>query len=106
MQQFPLGFSNTILRSSKIRAASPINGRDLNSLLTPHPVYLNLGNTKASRLRNYCSLFDSSTDEELFLDIRYSLNKGLVLGAERFKTEVEAVTKRRVRPKQRKRIDL
>jgi putative transposase len=39
-------------------------------LLTPHPVYLGLGNTKASRLLNYCALFGSSIDKELLLDIR------------------------------------
>jgi hypothetical protein len=36
-------------------------------------------------------------------DIRYSLNKGLVLGTEQFKTEVEVLTGRRVRPARRKR---
>jgi len=72
-------------------------------LVTPHPVYLSLGSTKASRLLNYRALFGSSVDEELLLDIRYSLNKGLVLGTERFKTEVEALTGRRVRPLRRDR---
>lgn len=70
-------------------------------ILTPHPVYLSLGNTKASRLCNYRALFGSSIDKDLLFDIRYSLNKGLVLGTEQFKTEVEAMTGRRVRPTRR-----
>ena len=70
-------------------------------MLTPHPVYLSLGNTKASRLCNYRALFGSSIDKDLLFDIRYSLNKGLVLGTEQFKTEVEAMTGRRVRPTRR-----
>ena len=72
-------------------------------LLTPHPLYLSLGNTKASRLRNYRELFGLTIDKELLLDIRYSLNKGLVLGTEQFKTEVEALTGRRVRSAKRHR---
>lgn len=70
---------------------------------TPHPVYLRLENTKASRQFNYPALFCSSIDKNLWLDIRYSLNKGLVLGPERFKTEVEALTGRRLGPIRRAR---
>ena len=72
-------------------------------MLTPHPVYMSLGRTKASRLLNYRALFGADTDEGLLQDIRYSLNKGLVLGTERFKTEVKSLTGRRVRPARRER---
>ena len=72
-------------------------------MLTPHPVYMSLGGTKASRLLNYRALFGSDTDEGLLQDICYSLNKGLVLGTEQFKTEVESLTGRRVRPARRER---
>jgi len=36
-------------------------------------------------------------------DIRYSLNKFLELGTQQFKTEIEVLTGRRVRPARRKR---
>ena len=72
-------------------------------LLTPHPVYLDLGSTKASRLLNYRGSFCSAIDQELLPDIRYSLNKALVLGTQQFKTEIEVLTGRRVRPARRKR---
>ena len=64
---------------------------------------MSLGHTKASRLLNYRALFGLDTDEVLLQDIRYSLNKGLVLETERFKTEVESLTGRRVRPARRER---
>jgi len=70
-------------------------------LVTPHPLYLKLGMTKPERLTNYRALFTSHVEEELLHDIRYALNTGLVLGSERFKTEVEELTGRRVRPLRR-----
>jgi putative transposase len=39
-------------------------------------------------------------DPEALTEIRGSLNKGLALGGERFKDDVEAVLARSVRPKQ------
>lgn len=72
-------------------------------MLTPHSVYRTLGRTKASRLLRYRELFRSDIDYGVLQDIRYALNKGLVLGTEQFKTEVEALTGRRVRPVRRER---
>ena len=37
-------------------------------------------------------------DDELIKDIRVAVNKGLALGGERFKEEIERLTNRRVRP--------
>jgi len=75
-------------------------------MLTPHPVYMSLGHTKASRLLNYRALFGLETDEGLLQHIRYSVNNGQVLGTERYKTKVEALTGRRVRPASRERNKL
>jgi putative transposase len=70
-------------------------------LLTPHSLYLQLGNTKSELLTNYRELFKSQVEGELLFDIRYALNKGLVLGTEKFKLDVEEMTGRRVRPLRR-----
>ncbi len=78
------------------------NGLGINTkLLTPHPLYVQLGRSKSERLANYRALFQPQVDGELFQDIQYALNHRLVLGTERFKTEVEELTGRRVRPLKR-----
>ena len=43
-------------------------------------------------------LFRAHVDDELIKDIRVAVNKGLALGGERFKEEIERLTNRRVRP--------
>ena len=43
------------------------------------------------------SLFRAHVDDELIKDIRVAVNKGLALGGERFKEEIERLTNRRVR---------
>ena len=81
-----------------------MNGLGLESkLLTPHPVYQGLGSSKAQRLVNYRALFKSVIGGELLSDIRYSLNTGLILGTEKFKSQVEEFIGRRVRPAKRRR---
>ena len=51
------------------------------------------------RLLNYQSLFLEKVDSDRLKDITESLEKGLVLGSERFKTEVEENLKRKARLK-------
>lgn len=70
-------------------------------ILTPHTVYLQLGRTKSERLTNYRELFGTDVQEGLLSDIRYATTKGLVLGTENFKSEVEELTGKRVRPLRR-----
>lgn len=77
-----------------------VNGLGVDSkLVTPHALYKQLGETNSERTSNYRELFESHVEGDLLQDIRYALNKGLVLGTERFKSEVEELTGRRVRPK-------
>ena len=79
-----------------------VNALSVESKLhTPHPLYLRLGKTKLQRLSSYRELFQPHIDGELLIDIRYALNKGLVLGTDRFKAEVEELTGRRVHPMKR-----
>ena len=68
-------------------------------LQTPHKLYLALGKTKEERLLNYRELFKVHVGVELLTEIRNSLNKGLALGSERFTTQIEALTNRRITPR-------
>ncbi|MBV1790838.1 transposase [Marinobacterium sp. D7] len=67
-------------------------------LLTPHGQYLCLGKTEDERLANYRALFNAHLNREALADIQDSVNKGLALGNERFKEQIEGNLKRRVRP--------
>ena len=66
--------------------------------LTEHDHYTALSDDDAGRRRYYRELFSNSLDAELIHSIRQSLNSCLVLGNERFKDEIEARLKRKVRP--------
>ncbi len=66
-------------------------------LCTPHPVYIELGTNSLVRQETYQSLFKYQVAPKLIEDIRVSLNKGLALGSECFKSEVEQSSGRRVR---------
>jgi putative transposase len=78
------------------------NGMGIESkLVTYHPLYLGLGNSKFERLKNYRLLFESELDKNLVSDIRYATNKGLILGTDKFKAEVAALTDRRTQPQKR-----
>ena len=75
------------------------------SLITPHPVYAALGDTTAARLAAYRKLFEVQCgDGELGL-IRDSLNGELVLGSDRYRAQIEAMTRRQAsqRPRGRPR---
>jgi len=65
---------------------------------TPHEEYLALGDSDLTRQCTYRQLFRYHVDKELIKDIRQALNKGLALGGERFKDEIECLHNRRVRP--------
>lgn len=78
------------------------NGLGIESkLITYHPLYRSLGNSKPERLKNYRSLFESELHQTLITDIRYATNKGLILGTEKFKAEVAALTNHPTIPKKR-----
>lgn len=72
----------------------------LDELINDHPLYLALGNTAGSRREAYRALFRHQLDDAEITEIRASLNKGLAVGAERFKDQIETVLARSVRPGQ------
>ncbi len=79
-----------------------INGLGkVSSLCTPHLEYLSLGQEPLERRKNYRALFTHHVDDVLLEEIRSNTNKGMAVGNDRFKEEIEALTGRRVRTKKR-----
>ena len=86
--------------SDYIWSSYQINALDKTSdLCTPHPEYLRLGDTKDERIKNYRALFSHLVEDNLLEEIRSSANKGMAIGHDRFKDEIEALTGRRLKPK-------
>jgi len=63
---------------------------------TPHPLYLSLGQTPTKRSKVYRALFRYEIEQEVLTDIQQSTDKGMALGNERFKEEIERLSGRRV----------
>jgi len=59
---------------------------------TPHDSYLALGDSALERYQAYRNTFSAIFDKKLIDDIRFALNTGLVLGNDRFRSEVEQLT--------------
>ncbi|MDN3637572.1 transposase [Simiduia curdlanivorans] len=70
-------------------------------LWTPHEVYQRLGSTLKARAEAYRNLFTTQQDMHEMNELRTALNKGMALGNDRFKQEIEALTGRRVTPEKR-----
>jgi putative transposase len=66
--------------------------------LSPHDEYLGLGRSGEKRRKIYRSLFTEHVTGSMAKDIRDAVNKGMALGSDRFKDELETNLKRRVRP--------
>lgn len=75
----------------------PANGLGKDSNIhTPHPVYIALGRDRQSRNKAYRELFKAHVDVDEVELIRDATNKGLAIGNERFKREIEQLTGLRV----------
>ncbi len=68
-------------------------------LCAPHPEYLALGRVSEERLRCYRALFTHHVDGVLLDDIRANSYKGMAVGNDRFKEEMETLTGRRLKTK-------
>lgn len=75
-----------------------VNAEGKSSVLcTPHPVYLAMGKTSLERQKNYQNLFaDHVENQDLLKEIRDNTNKGLAIGRNNFKDEIEKLTGRRM----------
>lgn len=67
------------------------------TLISPHPLYSQLGDDQLQRQSAYRELFRTHLDAELVHDIRGALNEELVLGRDYFKDKIEQMIKRQVR---------
>ncbi|WP_411991490.1 transposase [Agarivorans sp. DSG3-1] len=66
------------------------------SLLSEHELYMRLGRLPAARQSAYRALFATHIEGKLLNDIRQATHKGLALGSEQFKQEIETLTGLRV----------
>jgi putative transposase len=70
-------------------------------LCKPHKEYLSLGESPAVRQKNYRKLFTRHVEGALLDEIRGNTQKGMAIGNDRFKLELEGLTGRRMKPKKR-----
>jgi len=70
-------------------------------LCTPHPEYMMLGSDTKERCNKYQALFEYHINDREIELIRSATNKGMVVGNDRFRKEIETLTGRRVREKKR-----
>lgn len=73
-------------------------------LVVPHEQFLLLGQTSRERTAAYQALCHEQLIPDQVDDIRKALNTGMALGSDRFKSEMECLLSRRVRPGQRGRM--
>jgi putative transposase len=79
-----------------------INGLGkVSDLCVPHPEYQSLGVDPLERQKNYRGLFVHHVDDGLLEEIRQNTHKGMAVGHDRFKEEIEALTGRRLKAKKR-----
>jgi putative transposase len=79
-----------------------VNGLgESSALCAPHLIYQALGRNPIKRRESYRALFTHHVDGELLKEIRTSTNKGMVVGNDHFREEIERLTGRRVREKKR-----
>ncbi len=67
----------------------------LSELCTPHAEHLKLGQSEAERMENYRTLFAHHVEDKLLYKIRKNVNRGMPLGRDRFKKEIEQLTGRK-----------
>ena len=65
-------------------------------LWTPHPVYTKLGRSKVERIQVYQDLFQMHIPGKDLMFIRSATNKGLAIGNDKFKHEIEDLSGRRM----------
>ncbi|MDO6763758.1 transposase [Agarivorans sp. 1_MG-2023] len=66
------------------------------SLQSEHELYVRLGHSQTERQQAYCALFNNDIEGKQLNDIRQATHKGLALGSEQFKQEIETLTGLRV----------
>ena len=70
----------------------------LNSLISPHALYSNLGVDLKKRLRAYRGLFHNELRNREINAIRSATNGNFVLGSDKFRREIETALGKRTSP--------
>ena len=70
-------------------------------LCTPHGLYLSLAKDESERQKAYRALFKYQIDGKLIEDIRQSVNKGMAVGSDLFKQQIEKLTGRQMTERKR-----
>ena len=70
-------------------------------LVTPHSLYIELGQSDAARRRNYQGLFGTPIDEMTLAAIRHSARQGWALGGKEFREKLEELAGRPAAPRKR-----
>ena len=79
-----------------------VNGLGKHSdLCTPHQEFLALDSDPKKRQELYRAMFASHLDGPMLAEIRASSNKGMAVGNDMFKDQIERLTGRRLRLKKR-----
>lgn len=86
----PADYPWSSYRANALGEASPLR--------TAHPLYASLGKNRTERLANYQELFDNPADMDL-TTIRDMTHKGMALGNESFRKDIERSTGRRLTPR-------
>ncbi|WP_339723373.1 transposase [uncultured Paraglaciecola sp.] len=71
----------------------------ISELSTHHMLYQALGKNAKDRQAAYRALFPQHLEDKLLEDIRLAINKGMAIGNQRFKAQIEELTGRRMTPK-------
>lgn len=66
-----------------------------NAMLSPHPLYLELGDSPERRQAAYREIFRAPLDEAPLRDLRMALNQDQPIGNDRFYAEIQAATGQR-----------
>jgi putative transposase len=61
-------------------------------LCTPHQIYLSISQNPQARQTSYRALFQHHLDPKMISDIRQATNKGMVIGNDTFKDQIEKLT--------------
>ena len=77
-------------------------------LLSPHSLYLELGNSPECRQAAYRELFRTGLDEAAVAELRLAIQQSQPIGSERFLHQIEQMTgqRREARPRGRPRLEL
>ncbi len=77
------------------------------SLLTPHSLYGEIGQTDKARQASYCALFRAHLDSAAIDEIRLALNQNQPLGNSRFYAKIEKISgvRREAKPRGRPRLE-